>query len=262
LFAKYGVYSDMFEQSMVLPTPDKKRWTFALSLTLQVAFLSVLMLIPLIYTDQLSAVMMRGSLFAPPLPPPAPPPPVQRVAQTQQRTARPTNSFVDFLKNLTPKAIDRMRPEVIVDAPALACSNCVAGSTNHDPNPGFIGDRFGTVPPPPPPPPAPERKPEVVKETQRIRVGGSVQNAMMVRRVMPAYPALAKQARVSGTVRLQGVISKEGTIQQLQVISGHPLLVPAALEAVKQWVYRPTLLNGDPVEVIAPIDVNFTLSGN
>jgi periplasmic protein TonB len=84
----------------------------------------------------------------------------------------------------------------------------------------------------------------------------------MVRRILPVYPPLAKQARVSGTVRLQGIISKEGTIQQLQVVSGHPLLVPAAIEAVKQWIYRPTLLNGEPVEVIAPIDVNFTLSGN
>ena len=77
---------------------------------------------------------------------------------------------------------------------------------------------------------------------------------------MPAYPPLAKQARVSGTVRLIGVIAKDGTMQQLQMVSGHPLLVQAALDAVRQWLYRPTLLNGQAVEVIAPIDVIFTLS--
>ena len=73
------------------------------------------------------------------------------------------------------------------------------------------------------------------------------------------YPALARSARVQGTVHLLGVVSKDGTIQKLQVLGGHPLLVAAAVDAVKQWVYRPTLLNGEPVEVIAPIDVIFTL---
>lgn len=221
------------------------------------------MLIPLIFTEQLSQVVMRGSLITPPPPPPAPPPPVRVVAQSQARAARTTNSFVEFLKNYTPKSIKEMAPEVFTEAPTFVCNPCVEGSTTRDPNLGVLGGT-GThaTTPPPPPPPAPDKKPEPVKETPRVRVGSGVQNAKMVRRVLPIYPPLAKQARVSGTVRLQGVISKEGTIQQLQVISGHPLLVPAALEAVKQWVYRPTLLNGEPVEVIAPIDVNFTLNGS
>lgn len=84
--------------------------------------------------------------------------------------------------------------------------------------------------------------------------------AKLVKRVIPEYPSLAKTARVSGVVHLIGVIAKDGTIQHLQLISGHPILARAAMEAVRQWVYQPTLLNGQPVEVIAPIDVNFTLS--
>ena len=72
--------------------------------------------------------------------------------------------------------------------------------------------------------------------------------------------AVAKQARIQGTVRFTAIIGKDGTIQNLQLVSGHPLLVPGATEAVKQWVYRPTLLNNDPVEVVTQIDVNFTLS--
>jgi protein TonB len=91
------------------------------------------------------------------------------------------------------------------------------------------------------------------------RVGGDVQAAKLVKKVIPVYPPLARQARVSGTVQLLGIIAKDGTIQQLQVTSGHPLLVQAALDAVRQWIYRPTLLNGQAVEVIAPIDVIFTL---
>lgn len=71
---------------------------------------------------------------------------------------------------------------------------------------------------------------------------------------------MAVIARISGTVRLQGIIGKDGSIQQLQVLSGPPLLVQAALDAVRQWRYQPTLLNGEPVEVISPIDVIFTLS--
>jgi len=95
---------------------------------------------------------------------------------------------------------------------------------------------------------------------QRIRVGGQVQAANLINKVTPQYPPLAKQARVQGTVRFQAVIGKDGSIQNLQLVTGHPLLVPAATEAVKQWRYKPTLLNGEPVEVVTQIDVNFTLS--
>jgi protein TonB len=110
-----------------------------------------------------------------------------------------------------------------------------------------------------PPPPPPEVK-EVKKETQRLRVGGNVQAANLIKKIAPPYPPLAKQARIQGTVRFNATISKEGTIQNLTLVSGHPLLVPAATEAVKQWIYKPTLLNGEAVEVLTTIDVNFTLS--
>jgi protein TonB len=125
---------------------------------------------------------------------------------------------------------------------------------------GVIGGIIGSVPtaaPPPPPPPPAAPKPVT---PQRIRVGGNVQQAKLIRQPKPIYPPLAKQARISGVVRLNAIIGKDGTIQNLTVASGHPLLVPAAMEAVKQWVYQPTLLNGEAVEVVTQIDVNFTLS--
>jgi len=83
--------------------------------------------------------------------------------------------------------------------------------------------------------------------------------AKLIRKVMPIYPVLARTAGVSGVVHLVGTIGKDGTIHDLQLIGGHPLLTHAAMEAVEQWVFKPTLLNGQPVEVIAPIEVNFTL---
>ena len=82
----------------------------------------------------------------------------------------------------------------------------------------------------------------------------------LVRRVQPVYPSTAKMARIQGQVVLSAVIGKEGSIEKIQVVAGHPLLVQSALEAVKQWVYQPTTLNGDPVGVETEIDVNFTLS--
>jgi TonB family protein len=97
-------------------------------------------------------------------------------------------------------------------------------------------------------------------DTKRITIGGNVQQAKLVRQPRPEYPPLAKQARIQGVVQLQVVIAADGTVKDIAVISGHPLLVPAALDAVKQWQYQPTLLNGQPVEVLTQVDVNFTLS--
>jgi protein TonB len=96
--------------------------------------------------------------------------------------------------------------------------------------------------------------------TRRITIGGNVQQAKLIAQPHPVYPPLAKQARIQGVVTLQALIAADGTVKDLGVISGHPLLIPSALEAVRQWVYQTTLLNGEPVEVLTQIDVNYTLS--
>ena len=94
----------------------------------------------------------------------------------------------------------------------------------------------------------------------RVPVGGRVKLAEILHRVEPVYPPLAKQARISGTVELEGIIGVDGRMIDLRVKSGHPLLTKAAYDAVIQWVYRPTTLNDKPVEVIAPITVSFRLN--
>lgn len=111
------------------------------------------------------------------------------------------------------------------------------------------------------PPPAPVVS-EVAKPLPptRLQVGGSVLASKILQRPQPVYPELARRARIEGVVTLHGIITREGRIGQLRILSGHPLLVKAAFDAVSQWVYSPTLLNGQPVEVEAPIEVRFSLS--
>jgi protein TonB len=155
-----------------------------------------------------------------------------------------------------PKDIAIIKEEDLPPAMAGAVSGVPGGIPGGTPG-GVLAGLGGGPPPPPPPPPVTVVKP---KNTEPLRVGGNVQAANLIKKVTPSYPPLAKQARIQGTVRFNAVIGKDGAIQNLTLVSGHPLLVPAATEAVKQWVYKPTLLNGDPVDVITQIDVNFTLS--
>jgi protein TonB len=175
----------------------------------------------------------------------------------------------DAGKLMAPKAVPKQIAEIKEDELPPAATGAVgvvggvpggvAGGTPGGVLGGIIssGNVSPTLPPPPPPPVKKDEKPAAPK---RITIGGNVQQAKLIRQPKPVYPPLAKQARISGVVHLAAVISANGTIQDLKVISGHPLLIPAALEAVKQWVYQPTLLNGEPVEVQTQIDVNFTLS--
>jgi protein TonB len=101
--------------------------------------------------------------------------------------------------------------------------------------------------------------PKPVQAIQRIRIGGGVQEAKLIYGPRPVYPVLARQARIQGTVHLAALIGTDGRIANLHLTDGHPLLVGAAMDAVKRWVYRPTLLNGDPVEVVTEISVTFAL---
>jgi protein TonB len=245
----------MFEQSILLPEQNRKKpWTFAASIVVEVSVVSVVLLIPLIYTERLGPGFMQSQRIAPPLPKA---PTVAQVDHTVVR--RPTRVYNPLA---APRHILPLRVVLanLDNAPLPECSACVVGATAFDGIPGSIAIGEPTIAPPPKPRPAEVRKPVDPPPSGPIKVSQGAQEARIIRRVIPTYPSLAKQARVQGTVRLHGMISTEGRIEQLQVISGHPLLIPAAVEAVKQWLYRPTLLNGIPVEVSAPIEVNFILS--
>jgi periplasmic protein TonB len=245
----------MFEQSLLLdPAAGKKTGALAASLTLQTLAVGVMIAIPLVYSDRLPVVPRFISLSLP-APPPPPPPgesPHADTARSSRSSIAPARIFV------APRRIadlSQISDVGIVDAPPayVQSSDGVPGSTGIAP---IIGQLFRETFTPPK---ATVAEPAKVP-AKPVPIGGVVQSAKLVKKVIPVYPPLARQARVSGTVQLIGVIAKDGTIQQLQVVGGHPLLVKAALDAVRQWIYRPTLLNGQSVEVIAPIDVIFNLS--
>jgi periplasmic protein TonB len=245
----------MFDE-MVISSPNPKKtnkpWTVFLSMLFQVAFLGILILIPLIYTEALPKTMMATMLTAPPPPPPPPPPP----AAAQIVHVKPQAHLMDSGKLMAPKVIPKevkiIKEDAEPDMGAMGAVGGVPGGVAGGSMGGVLGGVIGGMGSAPPPP-----KP---KQTGPLRVGGSVQAARIINRVQPVYPPLARQTRINGTVRLHAIISKDGTIIQLEVISGHPLLQQAALDAVRQWRYQPTLLNGEPVEVDTTIDVIFTLN--
>jgi periplasmic protein TonB len=245
----------MFEEMVVSsphPTKTKKPVTVLLSAVFQLVFLGILLLIPLIYTDALPKTMMATMLTAPPPPPPPPPPP----AAVQVVKVRPQVHLMDAGKLMAPKVIPKevkiIKEEAEPDMGAIGAVGGVPGGVAGGSMGGVLGGVIGGVGTAPPPP-----KP---RPTGPVRVGGNVQAARIVNRVQPVYPPLARQTRISGTVRLHAIISKDGTIRELEVLSGHPLLQQAALDAVRQWRYQPTLLNGEPVEVDTTIDVIFSLN--
>jgi periplasmic protein TonB len=136
--------------------------------------------------------------------------------------------------------------------PPISASGAYIPGTTGTTGPGVfssIGTGYAPVIPKPP-----------VSAEHTVRLS-HMSEGDLVRKVAPAYPPLARSARIQGTVVLQAEISKDGTIQNLQLISGHPMLAPAAIEAVKQWRYKPYLLNGEPVAVETQVVVNFSLSG-
>ena len=245
----------MFDE-MVISSPNPKKtnkwWTVLVSTAFQVGFLAILILIPLIYTEALPKTMMATMLTAPPPPPPPPPPPVA----TQIVKVRPQVHLMDAGKLMQPKVIPKdikiIKEEAEPDMASVGAVGGVPGGVAGGSMGGVLGGVIGGMGAAPPPP-----KP---KQTGPLRVGGNVQAARILNRVQPIYPPLARQTRISGTVRLHAIISKDGTIKELEVTSGHPLLQQAALDAVRQWRYQPTLLNGEPVEVDTTIDVIFSLN--
>jgi protein TonB len=249
----------MFEQTFVEGT-GRTKTPFAVmtSFLLQCLLIGIAVLIPLIYTDTLPRTELTSFLVTPPPPPPPPPPPAAAPVQTVRVIPRQFDAGRLMAPKSIPKEIAMIKEEEL--PPPSAGVGVVGGmGGGFGSMGGVIGGIIGAVPTaaPPPPPPPKEAKPVGV---QRIRVGGNVQLAKLISQPKPVYPPLAKQARISGIVRFNAIIGIDGRIQNLTLVpGGHPLLVPAAQEAVKQWIYQPTLLNGEPVEVVTQIDVNFTL---
>jgi protein TonB len=223
-------------------------WTTLVSFAVQALAVGCLLLLPLLYTQGLPRLMLLAPVLAPE--PPAAPPPAPLHANSSS-TAR-SNMIGNRL--VTPSEVPRsvtmltetVAPPPMVDPGAIGISHGTGD---------YRGTVFGSTPGAdlallPPSPPVVHHAPP-----SRMMEGN------LILRVQPDYPAIARQARVQGLVVLRAMISREGTIVNLQVLSGHPMLVRAAVNAVQQWRYRPYVLNGEPIEVETEVKVNFVLSG-
>ncbi|MFB3915294.1 MAG: energy transducer TonB [Terriglobales bacterium] len=248
----------MFEDSLLESgnrfRKARRGWTTILSFALQVLFLGILILIPLIYTEALPKQQLMTFLVAPPPPPPPPPPP----APAKVAPVKPVKIQTEIVNGQlrTPSRIPQKIEMIKEEAPPPAVTTAgVVGGVPGGVAGGQIGGVIGGIISS-----TPVAVPKVATP-QKVRVSKGVAEGLLIHKVMPAYPPLARQARIQGAVVLQANISKSGSIENLHVVQGHPMLAPAAIEAVKQWRYKPYYLNGEPVEVETVITVNFTLAG-
>jgi periplasmic protein TonB len=240
----------MFDQTFVEGTETKtKPLTLVVSILMQLAAVCVVIAVPLIYTATLPSAAFKSFLVAPP-------PPLAAIARTVHRAPAGRTIHVQPFREIALNVPKPLRPLENVGAPPEVAVSGNAGQ------PGSLLDGLPMgVPGSAPEPPAPAQTPAAAKPKPAgpIKISTGAAEARLISRVMPAYPALAKETRIQGIVEFRATISKQGNIENLQLVRGHPLLVNAAREAVLQWKYRPTLLNGLPVEVLTDIVVNFTL---
>jgi len=247
----------MFEDSLIESggkLKTKRGWTSLLSFILQAMIVGVMVLIPLIFTEALPKAQLMTFLVAPPPPPPPPPPAAAPVKVVQHVQTDIVNGQLRTPTKI-PKKVEMIKEDE-APPPVMAAAGVVGGVPGGVPG-GSMGGVLGSIA-------SAGANVAVPKMAapQRVRVSSGVQSGLLIRKVQPSYPPLARQARIQGTVVLQAQISKTGDIENLQLVSGHPMLAPAAIEAVKQWKYKPYLLNGEPVEVETTVQVNFSLAGS
>jgi len=236
------------------PQRTHKPWTVALSFLIQFGIVIVMILIPLIYTEALPKQLLTTFLVAPP-PPPPPPPPAAAVQRVVKPIARIIHNGQMTAPTVIPKKVSMIKEEELPpDVGAVGVAGGVPGGVPGGQAGGVLGGIIGGTGAGLPPPPKPAAN-------KPVRVGGNVAQANLIRQVTPVYPPIAKTAHISGTVLLHAIIGKDGTVQDLQYVSGPPLLMKSAMDAVRQWRYKPTLLNGEPVDVDTTISVVFTLGG-
>jgi len=253
----------VFEQSFLSNGMTRRPWTVVVAFGGQLIAIGILLASPLFFIEAPPVAQFTAMLLAPP-PPPPPPPPAAPVQAAPKQTHTATRQF-DASRLIAPRTIPTQVAtikDVDMTVPPLASSGVIGGVPGGVPG-GVVGGVIGgllTAAPPPPPPPPPPEKADVPKPPARIRIGGNVQAALLIHEVEPKYPSMARFAHVEGVVLLKAIIGRDGTVQNLVLVSGQLMLVQAAMDAVKQWVYKPTYLNGVPVEVVTEVSVHFYLS--
>lgn len=247
----------MFSDSLLRYEGQKTRQTWATvsSIFFQCVIIGLLLLLPLYYTQELPKSQLLTFLISPP--PPPPPPPAAAEAVKIMKQVQTDLMVGGGLRTPTriPQKVQMIKES---DAPPpMAGGGVVGGVPGGIPGGQLGGVIGGIVSSTPSLAIVPKFQPVV---PQRVRISQGVTTGLLLHKVQPSYPILARNARIQGEVILKAVIDREGNIQDLQLVSGHPLLVSAAIAAVKEWRYRPYLLNGQPVEVESTVTVTFLLS--
>jgi periplasmic protein TonB len=224
----------------------RRRWTQTGSFLIQGVIVAILVIIPLWYIDVLPAQQLAFFLVAPP-PPPPPPPPAAPSLKATKVVSEVVNGQL-LAPDKIPQKVKNIKEEE-APAPVSGVIGGVEGGVPGGTAGGVIGSLLST--------PTHTASVPTIAAPKRVRVSTGISEGLLSHRVEPLYPLIAQRARIEGTVELKAVISKEGTIEGLQRINGHPLLVTAAMDAVKQWRYRPYMLNGEPLEVETVVVVNF-----
>jgi periplasmic protein TonB len=234
-----------------MKTPSRG-WEVLLSVVGHCVALAIIIVIPLLYSRSIDLSQFRNTFLV--APPPPPPPPAHSIVPSHP--AFHLREAKLYEPRVIPKQIAQIKDEPSPSLPAFSgVSGGVPGGVPGGQLGGVLGGILGPGShepvPPPPPKPMPHQGP--------YHVGGKVQAPRLIRQVQPIYPVLAKEAKISGNVAIDSVIDEHGNVTRMKVISGNPLLVTAALNAVEQWKYQPTLLNGQPVAVDMEVTVTFTL---
>jgi protein TonB len=234
------MFGDVVDPS--IKVGSQKWYTVPLSIIAHVVLFGAVIIIPLMATDVLpTPPSMMAFVGAPPTPPPPPPPPPSAAPppKTPQPIANPNAAPIEAPKQIVP------------ETPSVGVSEGVPGGVEGGVPGGVMGGVVGGLPEAPPPPPPPPQAP--------VRVGGAIKQPTKLKNVPPVYPPIAQSARVQGVVIIEATIGADGKVKDAKVLRSIPLLDQAALDAVKQWVFTPTLLNNVPVPVIMTVTVNFTL---
>jgi len=247
----------MFADSLLDPSGREKRrrrLATGFSLGLQCVLIAILLILPLMFTEALPTQQLLTFLVAPPPPPPPPPPAAQAAQVIRQVQSELLTSGQLRTPSRIPTQVQMIREE---EAPPVFSMGGVVGGVPGGVPGGQLGGVIGGI----------VSKtsnlaivPKLAMPAKPIRVSRGVTEGLLLRKVTPEYPLIARQGRIQGQVLLSAIISKSGDIENLTLISGHPLLVSAAIEAVKQWHYRPYMLNGEPVDVETTISVMFIIS--
>lgn len=248
----------MFSDSLLEFGQQRKRRAFATTTAFifNCVAVGVMLIVPLLFTQDLPKAQLLTFLVAPPPPPPPPPPAaeqVQRVVRQVQTDMLSTGQLRTPTK--IPQKVEMIREEEA--PPPMAATGGVLGGVPGGIPGGQAGGVIGGIINATSSLAAIPKFVPVVP--QRVRISQGVTKGLVVHRVEPVYPTLARTARVQGEVILSAIIDTNGQITNLQLVSGHPMLVPAAFAAVREWRYKPYLLNGQPVEVETTITVIFTL---